>query len=149
MSGADSLKALFTPLVVTVMAVVMGCSLTSCPRHSRSVSPTDYSRTIVGDWQGTVGNVTETMSIKGDGTFVCQLQPAGFIGTMLFPKRPGTIQGMWTIAGSKITLNITGEKHERLQNSMASSTIISFKKDELVLKSDQGDTSTFLRTQAL
>ena len=149
MSDADPLKSPLTPWILTLAAVVMGFSLTSCPRQAQPVSQADYSKTIVGDWQGTVGNVTETMSIKGDGTFVCHLQPMGFISTMLFPKKPGMIRGIWTITGAKITLNITGEKRERLQNNMASSTIISFKKDELVLKSDRGDTSTFLRSRAL
>jgi hypothetical protein len=149
MKSADLLKSPFKPLILTLAAVVMGFSLTSCPRQAQPVSQAYYSKTIVGDWQGTVGNVTETMSIKGDGTFVCQVQPMGFISTMLFPKKPGTVRGTWTITGNRITLNITGEKHERLQNSMASSTIISFKKDELVLKSDRGDTSTFQRSRAL
>jgi len=126
----------------------MGIGLASCHKHSRPVSQADYSTNIIGNWQGTVGNIKEGMFIKGDGTFVCQLQPMGFISTMLFPKAPGTISGTWKITGATITLNIMGEKNERLQNSMASSTIVTFKKDELVLKSDRGDTSSFQRVIA-
>jgi hypothetical protein len=133
-----------------ILAIVFtGLCLVSCQNHSQPVSQAEYSKTIVGNWQGTVGNVKETMSIMGDGTFVCQLQPTGFIATMLFPKAPGTIRGTWTIADDAITLNITGQKNERSENGIALSRIVSFKKDELVLKSDRGDTSTFLRTRVL
>ena len=149
MKRADPLKSPFTPWIVALAAAVMGFSLTSCPKQSRPISQADYSKTLVGDWQGTVGNVMETISFKGDGTFVCQLLPAGFIGTMLFPKRPGSIRGTWNIAGAVITLTITGEKDERVLNNIASSTIVSFKKNELILKTDRGDTSTFLRALTL
>ena len=149
MNRDDTLKSAFMPWIVTLAAVLMGFSLTSCPKQSRPILPADYSKTIVGDWQGTVGNVKETMSVKDDGSFVCQLQPMGFISTMLFPKAPGTVRGTWIITGDRINLNITGEKNERLQNSMASSTIVSFKKNELILKTDRGDTSTFLRALTL
>ena len=149
MKSDDPRKSPFTPWIVTLAAVLMGFSLTSCPKQSRPISQADYSKTIVGNWQGTVGNATETMSVKSDGTFVCQLQPTGFIGTMLFPKRPGSIRGTWNIAGAVITLTITGEKDERVLNNIASSTIVSFKKNELILKTDRGDTSTFLRALTL
>ena len=142
-------KSPFTPWIVTMAAVVMGFSLTSCPRLSRPVSQADYSTKIVGRWQGTVGESRETMSIDRDGTFVCELRSMGFISTMLFPAVTGTVHGTWKITGDMITLNITGEKNERLQNKMASSTIVSFKEDELVLKSDRGDTSRFQRVRRL
>ena len=143
------MKSRVTLGVMTSAIAIMGFALTSCPNRSHPVSPADYSTKIIGSWQGTVGNIKETMSIKGDGTFVCQLQPMGFISTMLFPKAPGTVRGTWIITGDRINLNITGEKNERLQNSMASSTIVSFKKNELILKTDRGDTSTFLRALTL
>jgi len=42
-------------------------------------------------------------------------------------------------------LKITGEKNERVENKVALSRIISLKKNELVLKSDKGETSRFER----
>jgi hypothetical protein len=103
----------------------------------------------VGRWQGTVGDLKETMSIDGDGTFVCQLHPMGFIANTLSQGVTGTIRGTWKITGAMITLRITGAENERLRNRMVSSTIVAFKEDELVLKSDRGETSRFQRVGAL
>jgi hypothetical protein len=44
---------------------------------------------------------------------------------------------------------ITGENNEHLVNKTASSVIVSFKENELVLKSDRDDTSSFVRIRAL
>jgi hypothetical protein len=85
------------------------------------------------------------MSLDKDGAFVCKLQPTGFIATMIFPAKGGTIRGTWKITGAVIALNITGETNERVENTTASSAIVSFKQDELILKSGRGETSTFLR----
>jgi hypothetical protein len=61
----------------------------------------------------------------------------------------GTIRGTWEITGAVITLRITGVKNERLENSIASSMIITFKEDRLVMKSDRGETSLFKRVLAV
>jgi hypothetical protein len=108
----------------------------------------EYSTKIVGRWQGTVGDSKETMSIDGDGTFVCQLQPLGFIANTLSQSVAGTIRGTWKITGAIITMSITGAENEPLRNRSASSTIVAFKGDELVLKSDRGETSPFQRVRA-
>ncbi len=69
----------------------------------------------------------------------------GFIANTLFPSATGTVRGTWKITGAIITLVISGAENEQLMNKIASSTIMSFKVNELVLKSDQGETSSFQR----
>jgi hypothetical protein len=112
-------------------------------------APTDalaeYSTSIVGRWQGTVGSSKETMTIDGDGTFVCQIHPLGFQANSLSQSVPGMVSGTWNITGAVITLKITGEKREHLGTRITSCTIASFKTDELTLKSDRGETSSFQR----
>ena len=138
-----------TPWVTEIAAVVLGFCLASCANNSPPVSEAEYSTKIVGRWQGTVGDLKETMSIDGDGTFVCQLQPMGFIANTLSQGVTGTIRGTWKITGAIITLRITGAENEGLRNRIASSTIVAFKEDQLVLKSDRGETSPFRRVLAL
>ena len=134
---------------IVFAAAVLGLCLVSCTNNLLTVSKADYSKKIVGTWKGTVGNLKETMSIKGDGTFVCRLHPRGFISNMIYPTVPGTIDGTWKINNAIITLTITGAQNENLTNSSASSAIISFKEGELELKSDRGETSLFQRVFVL
>ena len=128
-----------------IAVAVLGFCLASCANKSPTVPEAEYSTRIVGHWQGTVGNVKETMSINGDGTFVCQIRPLGFLANTLSQSRPGKISGTWNITGPIMTLSITGEKNENIENLTASSTIVAFAPDKLVLKSDHGETSTFQR----
>ncbi len=134
------------PRVIAV--VVLGASLAACVNNSSPVPPADYSTKIVGRWQGTVGNLKETMSVSPDGTFTCQVHPTGFIANMLYPVVPGTISGKWRVSGKIITLTITGAKDERLANRIALSTIVTFNENELVLSS-AGMTSSFVRVRLL
>ena len=46
-----------------------------------------------------------------------------------------------------ITLRITSAENEHLKNKIASSTIVALREDELVLKSDRGETSAFQRAR--
>jgi hypothetical protein len=131
-----------------IAVVVLGFCLTSCSSDSPPVQEAQYSTKIVGRWQGTVGDLKETMSIDGDGTFFCQLHPRGFIANTLSQSVTGTLRGTWKITGAVITLTITGQKNERLENGIASSTIVGFKENELLLKSDRGGTSPFQRVRA-
>ena len=143
------MKDKWTPWARTIAVAVLGFCLASCSNNSSIVPEAEYSTNIVGCWQGTVGELKETMTINGDGTFICQLYPTGFIANTLSQGVRGTIRGTWNITGALITLKITGEKNELLENGTASSTIVSFKKDELVLKSDRGGTSPFKRVSTL
>jgi len=126
------------PWARVIAAVVLGFCLASCSNNSPPVSEADYSTKIVGRWQGRVGDSKETMSIDGDGTFVCQLHPMGFLANTLSEGVPGMVRGTWKITGAIIALSITGEKNEPLRNKITSSTIVSFKEGEIVLRSDHG-----------
>ena len=47
------------------------------------------------------------MALNADHTFVCQLQPMGFIANTLSQSVTGTIRGTWEVSGATITLKIT------------------------------------------
>jgi len=149
MKETDLVKNKWTPWARAIAVAVLGFCLASCANNSSTVPEAEYSTEIVGRWQGTVGDLKETMSIDADGTFVCQLYPTGFIANTLSQGVKGTVRGTWEITGAMVTLKITDEKKERLENRTAASTIVAFKKDELVLKSDRGGTSPFKRVRAL
>ena len=72
----------------------------------------------------------------------------GFIARTLSQTVAGTVYGTWKITGAIITLTISGAENESLSNRITSSTIVAFKEDELVLKSDGGETSPFQRVRA-
>jgi len=148
MKGVALVKSNCTPWVRAIAAVVLGSCLAACAKKSPPVSEAEYSMKIVGRWQGTVGDLKETMSLNGDGTFVCQLRPMGFIANTLSQGVTGTIRGTWKITGAIITLRITGAENESLRNRITSSTIVTFKEDQLVLKSGGGETSPFQRVRS-
>jgi len=128
-----------------IPTVALGFSLTCCADKSIPVSEKEYSAKIVGRWQGTVGNQQETMSFAKNGIFVCQLQPTGFINTMVFPRAPGRVSGTWSISGSIVNLTIAGERNERFANQVTSSTIVAFTGDKLILEPAPGEISSFQR----
>ena len=129
-----------------LLALALGVS--SCT-PTKPVAEADYSTKIVGNWLGTVGNMKESITFSGDGTFIAQLRPQGFISNTLSQGVTGTIRGTWAINGRTITLKITSAEDERVNNSATSSTILAFNQDELSMKSDRGDTSTFTRVSSL
>jgi hypothetical protein len=129
-----------------LLALAMGVS--SC-KPPKPVAEADYSTKIVGNWLGTVGNMKESITFTGDGSFVAQLRPQGFISNTLSQGVTGTIRGTWAINGKTITLKITSAEDERVNNSVTSSTILAFNQGELSMKSDRGDTSTFTRVSSL
>ena len=129
-----------------LLALALGVS--SC-KPPKPVAEADYSTKIVGNWLGTVGNMKESITFTGDGSFVAQLRPQGFISNTLSQGVTGTIRGTWAINGKTITLKINSAEDERVNNSVTSSTILAFNQDELSMKSDRGDTSTFTRVTSL
>ena len=143
------MKDKWTPWAKAIAIAVLGFCLVSCANNSPIVPEAEYSTKIVGRWQGTVGDSKENMSINGDGTFVCELHTTGFIARTFSPGVTGTIRGTWKITGAVITLRVTGAEKENLRNRITSSTIEAFKEDELVLKSDRGETSSFERVRVL
>ena len=145
MKGSASLKTKCPSWLTAILFAVVGICLASCARNVTPVALAEYSTSIVGRWQGTVGSSKETMTIDGDGTFVCQIHPTGFLANTLSQSVAGNVSGTWNINGAVITLKITGEKHEHFGDQITSSTIESFKADELTLKSDRGEISSFQR----
>jgi len=143
------IKANWTSSVSIIALVVLAFCLASCVDDATPVPQAEYSAKIVGRWQGTAGEMKETMSIGADGTFVCRLYPTGFIANTLSHGVKGTVRGTWEIHGAMITLNITDAKKEHLDNRMTASTIVAFKKNVLVLRSDRGGTSPFQRVRTL
>ena len=142
------MKSKCMPWVRVIVVVVLGFCLASCAKNSQPVPEADYSTKIVGRWQSTVDDLKETMSFGGNGTFVCRLYPMGFIANTLYPSATGKVRGTWKTSGALITLAISGAENARLMNKIASSTIMAFKEDKLVLKSDRGETSPFQRVGA-
>jgi hypothetical protein len=145
MKRSATLKPKCPSWLTAILFVVIGICLASCAKKETPVALAEYSTSIVGHWQGTVGSSKESMTIDGDGTFVCQIHPMGFLANTLSQSAPGKVSGTWNITGAVITLKITGEKHEHLGDRITSSTIESFKTDGLTLKSDRGETSSFQR----
>ena len=111
----------------------------------KPVAEADYGVKIVGKWLGTVSNMKESITFNGDGSFIARLRPQGFISNTLSQGVTGTIRGTWAINGKTITLKITSAEDERVKNSVTSSTILAFNQDELSMKNDRGETSTFTR----
>ena len=140
-----SLKLKYPSWTTAMLSVVIGICLASCAKKATPVALAEYPTRIVGHWQGTVGSLKETMMLDGDGTFVCQIHPMGFLANTLSQSVPGQVSGTWNIDGAVITLKITGKKHEHLGDWITSSTIESFKTDELTLESNRGETSSFRR----
>jgi hypothetical protein len=129
-----------------LLALALGVS--SCT-PSKPVAEAEYSAKIVGNWLGTVGNMKESITFNGGGSFIAQLRPQGFISNTLSQGVTGTIRGTWAINGKTITLKITSAEDERVNNSVTSSTILAFNQDELSMKSNRGETSTFTRVTSL
>lgn len=145
MKNVYTIKTNRTPWINSIIAAILGFCLASCADNSLPVPEAEYSAKIVGQWQGTVGHFKETMLLKGDGTFLCKLYPAGFIANTLSQGVTGTIRGTWKITGAIITLRITSSENEHLRDKVVSSTIVSFRTNKLVLRSDRGETSPFQR----
>jgi uncharacterized protein (TIGR03066 family) len=128
-----------------LLGLMLAFSLSSCAPDGPTIGEAQYAAKIVGDWQGTVGDMKETISFRADGKFVSQLRSRGFISNTLGQGITGTIRGTWTIAGNVITLNIDSAENENVLNKTTTSTIEMFKQNELVVRSSSGETSTFAR----
>jgi hypothetical protein len=134
------------PLIVLLL--VLALSVSSCT-PDKPVAEAEYSAKIVGNWLGTVEDMKESITFSGDGSFNAQLRPQGFISNTLSQDATGTISGSWVINGRTITLQITSAEDVRVKNLATSSTILTFNQDEISLKSDQGEISTFTRATSL
>ena len=128
----------------SLLVLLVAFGVPSCAPDA-PIAGSQYPAKLVGDWQGTVGDMKETISFRADGGFVSQVRPMGFISNTLGQGVTGTIRGTWAIQGKVITLTISSAEDERLLNKTTASTIESFKQNELVVKSASGETSTFVR----
>jgi hypothetical protein len=131
------------------LRVVLALGLVGCAPGGAPIKETQYPVRIVGDWQGKVGGMKETITFNAGGKFVSEVRPQGFISNTLSQGVTGTIRGTWAIKNKVITLIITSAQDERLLNKATSSTILTFIRNELVVKSATGETSTFVRTLTL
>jgi hypothetical protein len=127
------------------VGLLLALAFVSSCTPAKPVAEADYGVKIVGNWLGTVGNMKESITFNDDGNFIAQLRPQGFISNTLSQGVTGTVRGTWAINGKTITLKITSAQDERVKNSVTSSTILVFTQDELSMKNDRGETSTFTR----
>ena len=139
------MKTSSTTWASIVLTAILGLALTCCAKKEITIPEVEYASKIVGCWQGTVSSQQETMSLADNGTFVCKLVPTGFISTMIFPRPPGRVSGTWSVSGTIVNLRITDERNENLASQLASSTIVAFTGDKLVLKPSNGEVSSFQR----
>ncbi|HEY7245901.1 MAG TPA: hypothetical protein VH678_18685 [Xanthobacteraceae bacterium] len=127
------------------VALLLALALAGCSSDGAPVPETQYAAKIVGEWQGSVGDVKEAITFVSDGKFVSQVRQRGFISNTLGQGVTGTIRGTWTIQGKSITLKIDSAEDERVLNKQTMSTIEAFRPNQLVVKSDAGGTATFVR----
>jgi hypothetical protein len=92
-----------------------------------------------------VGDMRESISFSANGSFVAHVRPVGFISNTLGQGVTGTIGGTWAIKGKSITLSITSAEDERVLNKSTTSTIETFRPNELIVKSNTEGASTFIR----
>ena len=119
--------------------------LVACSQDTAPVVAADYAAKIVGGWEGTVGDDSETIRFDSDGKFVSEVRPRGFISNTLGQGVTGTVRGTWQIKGNAITLNVANAQDARVANTLTTSTIEKFEPNEIIVKSSRGDTSTFRR----
>lgn len=131
------------------LSLLLALAFVSSCTPAKPVAEADYGVKIVGNWLGTVGNMKESITFNGGGNFIAQLRPQGFISNTLSQGVTGTIRGTWAINGNTITLKITSAQDERVKNSVTTSTILAFNRDELSMKNDRSETSTFTRAFSL
>jgi hypothetical protein len=131
--------------LAAISIYVLSDDLSWRPSDAATIGPAEYSSKIIGNWQGSIHGKNETISFGADGGFVSSVRSGGFISTTLGQGVTGRIRGTWTIKGKSIILDITSAEDERVLNSVATATIEIFKTNELIVKSDTGGTSTFMR----
>ena len=139
------LMRLMIGLMHALLVSLLATGLSSCERAGTLLTEPQYRAALVGDWQGNVGDDSESISFKADGSFSCQVRSNGFIGSTLGQGTTGSIRGSWMLQGDIITLTIDNASQEQPLNFATSSTIVSFKQNQLVVKSETGETSTFAR----
>ena len=129
--------------------LLLTLGIAACEQDGALILESQYDAKLVGDWQGTVAGESESISFRADGSFTSQVQQTGFISTTLGQGVAGSIDGRWDIQGNVITLAIESAENEQPLNLATTSTIVSFKQNELVISSGRGGTSSFVRALKL
>jgi hypothetical protein len=127
------------------MWILIALSVSSCSPSPPPIAEGEFRATLLGTWQGTVGDMRETVSFRADDTFVAQLRPMGFISNTLSQGVTGTIHGTWSIHGKVVAMKVVKAENERLRNRTTSSTIATFQQNRLTVRSASGETSKFER----
>jgi hypothetical protein len=133
--------------VQALLLVLLAAGLSSCEKQGPLLAETQYRAALVGEWQGNVGDESETINFKADGSFSSHVRSNGFIGATLGQGTTGKVHGGWMLEGDVITLAIDHLSNQKALNLSTTSTIVSFHENQLVVKSDSGETSTFVRIQ--
>jgi hypothetical protein len=139
------MKSIVKISMIFMFGLLFTYGLSSCSQGIKPVGEAEYATAIVGSWHGRVGDEDEIISFGADGNFVAEVRRAGFISNTLGQGVTGTIRGAWTIKEKVMTLSIRNAEDLRVVNKATTSTIEKFDSDRLVVKSDNGDTATFMR----
>ena len=65
--------------LAAITIYVLSDDLSWRPSNAAAVAEAEYSSKIVGDWQGEVAGINETISFGADGGFVTSARAGGFI----------------------------------------------------------------------
>jgi len=71
-----------------LLALTLGVS--SCT-PVKPVAEAEYSAKIVGNWLGTVGNMKESITFSGGGSFIASMR-----GQDIFPEQPAMLRELIT-----------------------------------------------------
>ena len=145
LAGVRSVRAKLLLGLVNALLLLLVCAVPACAPNGKPIAESEYRTRIPGNWQGTVGDMKESISFQPDGSFKSQVRPLGFISNTLGQGVTGTIFGTWTIEGRVMTLKIDRAENETLRNKTTTSTVESLQANQMVVKSASGETSTFVR----
>lgn len=144
---ASALAPLMQGVSRVALVALLALPMLACEREGAVLAEAQYQAALVGHWQGNVEGDSESISFQADGRFSSEVLPTGFISTTLDQGVPSTVRGAWTLQGKVITLNIDQANGAPPVNLATTSTIVSFNENKLVVKSDTGQTSTFIRSR--
>ena len=136
------------PFTLLVLSVLMILNFNACTSSER-IPESEFPKAIIGEWLGTVENLKESIKFKDDGTYIAKVRPTGFLANTLSESSTGTVSGTWLIQGNIITLKITGTKNEQVLNAGTTSTILEFRKNEILLKDEKGEKTRFSKETSL
>ena len=77
------MPSIMSTVRLSCAALLLALGLAECSSDGAPVAEADYASKIVGQWQGTVGDVNEAITFGADGKFVSQVRQRGFISNTL------------------------------------------------------------------